>query len=114
MDVIQLKPIKFRADAEEIKQITQWRGFYMKNRSRVDFKIKHFTIGGKRLKLTIWDTGRCFPSYSLSHFHLSLWALGCTRRKALDTFSALLCRCVFSCFWVLNVVTLHGLNIQNV
>ncbi|XP_004496130.1 ras-related protein RABC2a-like [Cicer arietinum] len=22
----------------------------------VDFKIKHFTIGGKRLKLTIWDT----------------------------------------------------------
>ncbi|PNX94727.1 ras-related protein RABC2a-like [Trifolium pratense] len=39
-------------------------------------------------------------------------ALGCTGRKALDTFSALLCRCLFSCFWVLNGVTLHGLDIQ--
>lgn len=26
----------------------------------VDFKIKLLTVGGKRLKLTIWDTGMKF------------------------------------------------------
>lgn len=26
----------------------------------VDFKVKFLTAGGKRLKLTIWDTGRNF------------------------------------------------------
>lgn len=25
----------------------------------VDFKVKHVTIGGKKLKLAIWDTGNC-------------------------------------------------------
>ncbi|KAB2006938.1 hypothetical protein ES319_D11G382200v1 [Gossypium barbadense] len=26
----------------------------------VDFKIKFLTVGGKRLKLTIWDTGNIY------------------------------------------------------
>lgn len=24
----------------------------------VDFKVKHVTVGGKKLKLAIWDTGK--------------------------------------------------------
>lgn len=33
----------------------------------VDFKIKLLTVGGKRLKLTIWDTGNELEYYFLSH-----------------------------------------------
>lgn len=33
--------------------------FIARTRAGVDFKIKLLTVGGKRLKLTIWDTGNC-------------------------------------------------------
>jgi len=32
----------------------------------VDFKIKMLTVGGKRLKLTIWDTGNIESNLVLS------------------------------------------------
>jgi len=32
----------------------------------VDFKIKTLTVGGKRLKLTIWDTGNIESNLLLS------------------------------------------------
>lgn len=28
------------------------------SRTGVDFKVKHVTVGGKKLKLAIWDTGK--------------------------------------------------------
>lgn len=31
----------------------------------VDFKVKHVTIGGKKLKLAIWDTGNCLSDNGL-------------------------------------------------
>lgn len=34
----------------------------------VDFKIKHVTVGGKKLKLAIWDTGILFFIF-ISRFH---------------------------------------------
>lgn len=34
----------------------------------VDIKIKHLTVGGKRLKLTIWDTGNIFSVVSIIMF----------------------------------------------
>lgn len=39
---------------------------HLKSLTGVDFKIKLFTIGGKTLKLTIWDTGMCFSSYLIT------------------------------------------------
>lgn len=41
----------------------------------VDFKIKLLTVGGKRLKLTIWDTGNIILyllTLSVSHLVLTL------------------------------------------
>nr|XP_007144245.1 hypothetical protein PHAVU_007G140200g [Phaseolus vulgaris]ESW16239.1 hypothetical protein PHAVU_007G140200g [Phaseolus vulgaris] len=35
----------------------------------VDFKIKFFTVGSKRLKLTVWDTVKNFP-FTTSVFYL--------------------------------------------
>lgn len=48
----------------------------------VDFKIKQLTIGGKRLKLTIWDPGNelngmdlCFTFFMLSILKLDIESL---------------------------------------
>lgn len=38
----------------------------------VDFKIKHLSVGGKRLKLTIWDTGiQWILNFLIFHFNVT-------------------------------------------
>lgn len=41
-----------------MKYIDVWVMFH--SRSGVDFKLKQITIGGKSMKLTIWDTGNSY------------------------------------------------------
>lgn len=47
---------------------TCWAVRILKLFTGVDFKMKLITISGKRLKLTIWDTGSCFSSYLIAFF----------------------------------------------
>lgn len=35
-----------------------WHCSFLYLSTGVDFKVKHVTLGGKKLKLAIWDTGK--------------------------------------------------------
>lgn len=48
-------------------QMACWLTYVSRLLPGVDFKIKFLTVGGKKLKLTIWDTGKHVLTSIMQH-----------------------------------------------